>query len=415
MTVFKGGRISGTVSPPPSKSRTHRAVFMASMADGESNITNALVSDDTMSTVEACRSLGAEVDVSGCDMKVQGGFLHAPVDTVDVGNSGTTLRIMTAVCSAFKGTTTITGDASLSKRPMQPLLDALSENGVECTSEDGHAPVTVKGPNWGGDFYVDGSQSSQFVTALMMAAPMFGTGSEIFITGDRVSMPYIDLTAFMMAEVGVYIEETPDGYFVENNGYSPRDYRIPPDYSSAAFPMVAAALGGKVTVKGMDPQDPQGDIAIIDILRSAGAYVTVRDDRITVERNILRGCDIDMSGTPDLFPVTAVLLSTAEGDSRLRGAPHLRFKESDRIASTVAMVNALGGSAEETDDGCIVHGVGRLAGGKVDACGDHRIAMSAAVASLVCDGDVEVDGMQCCSASYPGFVKDMKSVGLEAE
>ena len=411
--TFIGGGVDGTVRPPPSKSRTHRAVVLASLAAGESVIDNALLSDDVLSTVEACRSVGARIDVDGDRLTVHGGNLHAPDRTVDVGNSGTTLRMFTAICSMFDRECTVTGDPSVCRRPMGPLLDALSDQGVECSSEEGCAPVTGKGPNRGGEVSVDGSVSSQFATSLLTVAPMLPEDSGITVTGNVVSRPYLDVTVQMMEEFGSCVLGLGDTFYVKGGkGYVPHDCRIPADWSSAAFPLVAGALGGAATVEGIDLDDIQGDSRITDILKDAGASVSSDGDGVTVRRGELSACDVDMNDIPDLFPIVAVLLSTADGTSRLYGAPQLRHKESDRIASTVRMLNALGGDAEETDDGCIVHGVAGLKGGCVRTEGDHRIAMSAAVASVVCDDPVTVDDMDCCSVSYPGFIRDMGSIGI---
>ncbi len=413
--AFKGGRVRGVISPPPSKSHTHRAFFLASMADGTSGITNALLSADTKATLNACRAMGAKVDIADDAVVITGGDLHAP-GTVDAENSGTTMRIFAGICSMFDREVTITGDESLRKRPMGPLLRALEANGTVCSSNDGLPPVTVRGPNTGGRVSIDGSVSSQFITSLLMASPMLERDSEITVTGDMVSAPYLDVTVHMMHLFGA--EAVRDGNVFRikgGTGYTPFDYMVPADFSSAAFPMAAGALGGEVTVTGMDMDDPQGDKAVVDILRRAGADVSVDGTEITVRRSRLRGCDVDMGDIPDLFPITAVLLSTAEGDSRLYGAPQLKFKESDRIETVVNLINDIGGSAEATDDGCVIHGRPRLTGGAIVHKGDHRIMMSAAVASLVCDGPVTMDDVECCAVSFPGFPERMAGLGMDME
>ncbi len=413
--AFRGGTLRGTISPPPSKSHTHRAFFLASMADGTSRVSNALLSADTKATLNACRAMGADVEVGDDAIIIGGGKLHAP-GLVDAENSGTTMRIFSGICSMFDKDVTITGDESLRKRPMGPLLEALEENGTVCSSQNGLPPVTVRGPNRGGRVSIDGGVSSQFITSLLMVSPMLGRDSEITVTGSMVSAPYLDVTVHMMRLFGAHAVRDGSVFTVKGGtGYSPHDYMVPADFSSAAFPMVAGALGGEVTVTGMDMDDPQGDKAIVDILRTAGAEVTVDGTSITVGRSELRGCEIDMGAVPDLFPIAAVLLSTADGDSRLYGAPQLKFKESNRIETVVNMINAIGGSAEPTDDGCIIHGRPRLEGGSIVHKGDHRIMMSAAVASLVCDRPVVMDDVECCAVSFPGFPERMAALGLEME
>ncbi len=412
---FKGGEISGRIAPPPSKSHTHRAFFLASLARGESRITNALLSADTRATLAACRAMGAEITEDGDGFRISGGKLHAP-ETVDADNSGTTMRIFAGLSSMFDSPVTITGDASLRKRPMGPLLDALSQTGTRCGSDNGLPPVTVCGPNKGGDVSIDGGVSSQFITSLLMVSPMLENDSTVTILGNMVSAPYLDVTAHMMRLFGASVSRNGSMFGIRGRtGYRPHDYMVPADFSSAAFPMVAGALAGSVTVTGMDMDDPQGDKAIAEILMRAGADVRVDGTEITVSKGDLKGCDVDMGSVPDLFPIVAVLLSAAEGDSRLYGAPQLKFKESNRIETVVNMINAIGGSAEATDDGCIIHGKPRLKGGRIVHKGDHRIMMSAAVASLVCDGSVDMDDAECCAVSFPGFPEKMSAIGLESE
>ncbi len=418
MTVitFNGGEISGSISPPPSKSHTQRALFLASMANGRSIIENCLLSADTLATMDACRAMGAGIDLEGHTAIIDGGDLVAPAAPVDAQNSGTTMRIFTGICSMFDRPVTITGDDSLKKRPMGQLLDALGRSGVECSSNGGLPPVTVKGPNRGGPVSIDGSVSSQFITSLLLTSPMLEDDSTITIEGEVVSAPYLDVTTHMMGLFGADTSRDGNVFRVRGStGYRPFDYSVPADYSSAAFPLVAGALGGECTVTGMDPNDPQGDKRILDILSLAGAEITQDGNSTTVRKKELRPCEIDMGNVPDLFPIVSVLLSTADGDSRLYGAPQLRFKESDRIATTVNMINDLGGDAVATEDGCIIHGVRRLRGAHVKHHGDHRIMMSAAVASIVSDGPVSMDDPECAAVSFPGFPETMQTIGLESE
>lgn len=414
--AFHGVDVSGRISPPPSKSHSHRAFMLASMAEGHSKVDNALMSDDIISTIGACRAMGAVIDVREDCSIVDGGNLHAPAETVDVGNSGTTMRIYAGLSSMFSEEVRLDGDDSIRKRPMGPLLKALEQAGVQCGSNDGLPPVTIKGPSKGGDIRIDGGVSSQYISALLMVSPMLGTDSRIIVEGNMVSAPYLDVTTHMMGLFGADARRDGNVFHVKGGtGYTPYDYSVPADFSSAAFPLVAGALGGDVTVTNLDMDDPQGDRMIVNVLRTAGADVEVGDGSITVHRRAIKGCRIDMGSIPDLFPITAILLSTAEGDSELYGAPQLKFKESNRIETVVNMIRALGGDAEPTDEGCIIHGRPRLAGGRVVHRGDHRIMMSAAVASIVCDGPVVMDDCECCNVSFPGFPEKMAAIGLGHE
>ncbi len=416
MITFKGGKAEGKVSPPPSKSHTHRAIIMSSLSGGKCKVSSPLFSFDTRSTMNAVRTMGSIVEEKDDGINIDATTFHAPDSIIDVGNSGTTLRLMTGISSVFDEKVTLTGDESIQKRPMGPLLDTLSTCNVKCTSNDRKPPVTVKGPAKSGILEIDGSMSSQFVSSLIMMSPLLDGPVEIIIKGELVSKPYIDITIYMMKKFGIIVKETEKGYYIEPQNYKPFDYRVPADFSSSAFPLVAGALSGSVTVCGMDIEDPQGDRRIVDVLKNAGCTVEIKNDEITCTSNGRpKHMDVDMSDIPDLFPIVAVLLSTADGTSRLYGAPHLRFKESDRIALTEKMLKTLGADITGTDDGCIINGVKKLKGGAIEHNGDHRMMMAAAIASLISDGPISMKNDECWNVSYPGFPEQMKSLGVEWE
>ena len=411
--TFTGGSARGTVSVPPSKSYTHRAILMAALSGGRCRISNPLLSFDTRATADAVRSMGAEVTEGDGWLMVSSEGLHAPDSTVDVLNSGTTMRLMTGISALFPTPTTITGDASIRKRPMGPLLNALEACGVRCTSQDGRAPITIQGPVTGHEVRVDGSMSSQFVSSMLMMSPLVGHDMDVVIEGRTVSRPYIDITLSMMRMFGIDVKESEGIFSIAPQRYIPCDYTIPSDFSSAAFPLVAGGLSEEVTVGGLDMNDPQGDKRIVDILEEVGCKVIRGGGSITCSctgRPTAR--DIDISDVPDLFPIVAVLMSTADGTSTLYGAPQLRFKESDRIATVERMLTALGADIRGTEDGCVIRGVERLRGGRIEHNGDHRLMMAASVASLISDGPVTMEDDGCWNVSYPGFVEQMASLGV---
>jgi 3-phosphoshikimate 1-carboxyvinyltransferase len=379
-------------------------------------ISNSLLSNDTLSTLKAVESIGAKVSRTGDRILIEGGDLSPPKEIVDVDNSGTTMRIFSGIASMFGEKVTVTGDESIKKRPMKPLLDALSQMGVACSSDGGKPPVEIMGSNKGGRVTIDGGMSSQFITSLLIVSPMLTNDTEIKIEGRMVSEPYINVTVHMMGLFGANVTRENNIFRIKGGtGYKQCDYKVPADFSSAAFFLVAGALGGEVTVNGLQMDDPQGDRVIIDILRDVGASVSVSNDSVTVGKKDLVAKDIDIGGCPDLFPILAVLLSTADGESRLYGAPQLKFKESNRILTTVNMLKAIGADAKATDDGCVIRGKKRLSGGTAENEKDHRIMMAAAVASLVCDGPVIMDDAECCSVSYPEFLEDAGSMGIRYE
>ena len=414
--VFRGGRAEGKVSPPPSKSHTHRAIIMSALSEGRCEVYSPLISFDTRATMDAVRAMGAVVTEREGSVTVECESIHAPDRTIDVMNSGTTMRLMTGISSLFSEKVVLTGDSSIQKRPMGPLLDSLSAAGVECSSNGGKPPVEVRGPITGSELVIDGGVSSQFVSSLIMSSPLTGRPTDVRITGHLVSKPYIDITTSMMGKFGVEVTEEGNVFHAEPQHYRPTDYRVPADFSSSAFPLVAGGIAGRVTARGMDMSDPQGDRKIIDVLKEAGCDVEVSGDEVTCSNTgRLEGAEIDMGDIPDLFPVVAVLLSTAKGRSRLYGAPHLRFKESDRIALTENMLRTLGADIRGTEDGCVIEGVERLHGGRIEHNGDHRMMMAAAVASLVSDGPVSMENDACWNVSYPGFPEQMRSIGMDIE
>ena len=413
---FSGKTVKGVITPPPSKSYTHRAFFLSALSPGSCKVSNALDSRDTGATLNAIEAMGAEVRIRSDGIEIISNGLHAPDRVVDADNSGTTMRLFTGIASMFGSPVTITGDASLRSRPMGPLLDALSEMNVKCSSDNGKAPVTVCGPNKGGDVRIKGNVSSQFVSSLMMTAPMLAADTAIHIDGVLSSGPYLNITENMMKHFGSDIVTNDSVIRIKGGtGYKGHDITIPSDMSSASFPLVAGALGGSVTVRNMDMDGPQGDKRIVDILKEAGADVSIRGNEVTVSANELKAMNIDMGDIPDLFPIVAVLLCTAPGKSVLYGAPQLRFKESDRIKATADMLSALGADVKETDDGCVISGVNRLKGGKAEHHEDHRILMSAAVASLLCDNEVTMTNSGCYDVSYPLFPDHLRKLGMNAE
>ena len=324
------------------------------------------------------------------------------------------MRMLAGLASRLDGPTAFTGDSSLCSRPMKPLLDALSELGAGVTSENGCAPFIITGPVLGGNVHIRGVVSSQFISALLISAPLGKADTRIHLTTPLTSKPYVDMTISTMKKHGVSVETIDDVYLVRSGQvYSPVDVQVGGDYSSAAFLFAAAALTGEITVSGLDPADPQGDKVVISILEIFGAEVVREGENVTIKKAALKAADVDLADAPDLFPIIAVIASQAKGTSRLYGTAHLRFKESDRIMSTVLFLRSMGADISETGDGCIVTGPSRLSGANVTTFGDHRIMMAASVAGLIAAGNTIIDDSGCCAVSYPGFVKDMQKLGSD--
>ena len=408
-------RVSGSIPAPPSKSFTHRAIVLAALSRGPCHIQRPLLAEDTEATMAGMSAFGAEITRTREGLRVSAGALHAADAPIDARNSGTTLRLLTGVAALFEGETVLTGDSSLRKRPMGPLLDALESLGAPARSlgGDGQAPVGVRGIVHGGRTSVPGSVSSQFLSSLLIVCPLADGSSEVRVVPPIRSASYVEMTRRTMRSFGVEVDVDADTFRISGGqAYRPTDILIPGDFSSAAFPLVAAAItDGDVTVEGLDPETPEGDRRIVDLLRSFGARVDTAPDRVRVRSGDLVGQTVDVGDTPDLFPVLAVLASQADGETRFVHGEHLPLKESDRIAATVSMLRAVGGRAEPTVDGCIVRGPDRLHGAFVDARGDHRMMMAAAVAGLAAGGPLDISDPWCFRVSYPSFLDDMRALG----
>jgi len=329
------------------------------------------------------------------------------------------MRLVAGIASLIDSTTTLTGDASLIKRPIGPLMDALKQLGARCTyiGQDGVAPVRITGPITGPKATIQGDVSSQFVSSLLIACTQKSGPTEIELHGSMISRPYVDITLSMLRDFGAEIREKDGTYSVPERQRLKRDsYKVPGDYSSAAFMLAAGAItDGDVTVKNLDKESPQGDRAVLSHLESFGASVSCSSNSARVKGGKLQGTNIDVRDTPDLFPVLAVVGAVAEGRTVISGGANLRHKESDRIASTTAFLRAMGARVKPTDDGCEILGGDKLHGATVSTEGDHRILMAAALAALVSTSGTRIEDDESYKISYPGFLRDMHQLGCRLE
>jgi 3-phosphoshikimate 1-carboxyvinyltransferase len=400
LVVERTDKLAGSVRAPPSKSHTHRAVIVASLARGASTVRNPLLSDDCLATAEACRRLGANVEV-GEAMNITGvdGKPRAPPSGIDARGSGTTLRLLSAVCALCDGETVLTGTESVRARPVGPLLRSLTDLGArraESLYGDGRPPVAVSGVLRGGRTVIEG-QSSQFVSGLLIACPLAALDSSV--EARRLnSRPYVGMTIEHIRRAGGVVRHESLERFDIPGGqhYEAFDYTVPGDHSSAAFLRAAAFItGSDITITGLDPHDNQPDRAIGDIIGRMGAGG---------ER------EINLRDMPDLLPVAAAIACHADGTTVLSNARHARHKESDRIHALCAELRKLGASVSERPDGLVVSG-SALHGAALDGHGDHRIVMALAVAALRADGRSVIEGAETLSKSYPGFAGDLAALG----
>jgi 3-phosphoshikimate 1-carboxyvinyltransferase len=410
-------KLSGTITCPPNKSYTHRAIFLASLADGKSTIKNVLRSRDTNATIEICKSFGAEIQGDQNSLEVSGVGKFETTDlAVDASNSGTTIRIASAIAALRGGKTVLTGDESLRKRPMRPLLDALESLGAKCSSNDGRPPLTISGKMAGGEVSIPGNVSSQFISALLIAAPLTEKGITLNISSELVSKPYLDATIITMEKFGVKVKapEQYKKYRIEPQQYKHAAITIPSDFSSVALLLSAAVLvGGELTVKASVGDLAQGDEAIIDILGKLGVDVSMKNDTITVRSpEKLRGGRFDLSNTPDLLPPLSILVLKSESPIEVYNVRHARFKETDRIAILARELQKLGIKVNEKEDGMILSPPKEIRGASLNSENDHRLFMAFCIAAMYV-GDCTVSDPDSVDVSYPSFVSDMNSVGAK--
>ena len=411
MTVeIKSSLLSGHMKAIPSKSAAHRAFICAALSDSPSEIVCESISEDIQATINCLTALGAEITGGNGTYKIVPiNKENSAIATLNCGESGSTLRFMLPVVSALGRNTVINGSGRLPERPIKPLTEQLNANGAFISET---FPLQCDGKLKSGVFRTAGNISSQFISGLLLASPLTGGDCRIEITTELESKPYIDMTLSVMKLYGIEVEETENGYFIKGGQKytAPCSFNVEGDWSNAAFWLVAGALGGSgITCSNLLPKSLQGDKAVIEILKQFGATVTIQDDSFTISPAPLKGIEIDAANIPDLVPVLAVAACGAVGRTRIYNASRLRFKESDRLAR-VEDILKIGADIAQTEDGLIINGTGRLAGGRADASGDHRLAMSLAVASILCENNVMIDGAESVNKSYPGFFEDFRKL-----
>ncbi len=410
-------RLDGTATVPASKSHTIRAVILGALADGESVAVAPLDSFDTRSAADAARAFGAKIEMGSDAWRIKGisGCPSVPDNIIDVGNSGTTLYMVMGNASLVDGWTVLTGDAQIRRRTAQHLMDSLEQLGAKAVSTNGNglAPLMIRGPLAGGSATVVGV-TSQYLSSLLMACPLAKNGSEITVAGLN-ERPYVQMTLDWLDYVGAHVEVHGEIAGVSIPGgqrYRSFTRRIPGDFSSATFPICAAAIaGGTVALTGLDMNDSQGDKAVLDILASMGADIGFDSGgTLTVRGGSLKGVEIDMNAIPDAIPMLSVCACFAEGATVLGNVPQARLKETDRIAVMAKELGKLGARIEELPDGLVVHG-GGLHGGSVHGHGDHRVVMALTIAGFASDGPIRVDTAEAAGVTFPGFWDAMRALG----
>lgn len=402
--------LGGELAAIPSKSDAHRVLILAALSIGTTRVEINRLSDDIQTTIDCLLALGAEIRRTPDALIVNGISAFAEHPILNCRESGSTLRFLLPVAAVCGVNARFTGSGRLPERPISELMEAMRLHGVRFSAEQ--LPFSIEEKLSGGEYVLPGNVSSQYLTGLLLALPLAKEDSILKLTTKLESAAYVEMTLRTLRSFGAVVEEQDGTYRIPGSQVyrTPGIIRVEGDWSNAAFFLAAGALKNRVRLTGLSKMSPQGDQSILAALTRFGAKVLQSYDVVEVSPGALHGCELDVSETPDLLPILAVLAANAEGETRLVNAARLRYKESDRLTATANLVNALGGKAKELPDGLIVSG-GGLSGGTVDGCRDHRIVMSAAIASIACSEPVTILGADAVNKSYPEFFEDFSHLG----
>ena len=412
-------KLEGSIKVPPSKSMAHRAIICASLSDGKSKIDNIDYSDDIIATIEGMKALGANIIKKGDSLEVEGIYsssLNRKVERViDCNESGSTLRFLVPIALLIPGKSKFIGRGNLGKRPLKTYYEIFDKQGIKYSYENEKLNLDVEGNLKGGEFYVEGNVSSQFITGLLFTLPLLKEDSKIVITTEMESKGYIDLTLSAMKEFGIDIINNDYREFIikGNQKYTSRDYRVEGDYSQGAFFLCANALGNDIEVKDLSLKSLQGDKEVVDILERMGVEFINSENGIRSKvKNEINSTIIDGSQCPDIIPVLAATAALAKGRTEIINASRLRIKECDRLAAVNSELSKLGVNVVENEDGLIIDGIDSLDGGiEVWSHKDHRIAMTLAIIATRCKNPIIIKDYECIAKSYPNFFEDYKMLG----
>jgi 3-phosphoshikimate 1-carboxyvinyltransferase len=410
--------LHGKVEAPRSKAYTHRALFASLLSDGKSVIEGALHCDDTQRTAEAIQRLGAKVVVKKTRTISSG--IQRPTTSnkpIDCGESGATLRFLTAIASASLKTVRLSGNRSLASRPLDPLVKAVNALGASAhATSDAHGlEVLVRGPLRGGEVTVQGDISSQFISGLLFATPLALRDVTINVEGALESRPYVDMSIDVLRKHGISIEES-DGKFrvPAPQKFVPASHKVPGDFSSAAFLIAATgAAGDEITISGLSPYEFEPDSAILKIAPEIGLEVQQNGNSLTIGKRELDGFEFDASNNPDLVPPLETIGCFADGSSEIRGVKRLVYKESNRLQTLPTELAKMGAKIHVEDDLIRIDGKRDLTGAAFDSQGDHRVAMACAVASLGARGESVIHNSETVAKSYPEFFQDLARLGVQ--
>ncbi|GKX51889.1 3-phosphoshikimate 1-carboxyvinyltransferase [Budvicia aquatica] len=415
LTLQPIAKFNGTINLPGSKSVSNRALLLAAMAKGKTRLTNLLDSDDVRHMLNALKALGIHYQLSDCHTICDIEGIDGPLKSnsaleIFLGNAGTAMRPLAAALCLSDGDIVLTGEPRMKERPIGHLVDALRQGGakIDYLEQDNYPPLRLRGGFEGGDISVDGSVSSQFLTALLMTAPLAIKQTKITIKGDLVSKPYIDITLHMMRDFGVNVSH--DNYQVfhiqgQQHYISPENYLVEGDASSASYFLAAAAIkGGAVRVTGIGKNSVQGDIRFADVLEMMGAKITWGSDFIECQRGELNGIDMDMNHIPDAAMTIATTALFAKGETLIRNIYNWRVKETDRLNAMATELRKVGAEVEEGQDYIRVVPPKTLNHAEIATYDDHRMAMCFSLVALS-DTPVTILDPKCTAKTFPDYFK----------
>lgn len=406
--------IHGKAAAPPSKSYTLRGLMCSALAGGSSRLIHPLDSDDTTAARNVLREIGVGIEQQNGSWTVKGGSFHQPAADLFCGESAGTLRFMAALCALVPGACQLTAAPSLARRPIMPLIDALSSLGIKCSATNGSTPVTVEGGRIrGGTVELPGNISSQYVTALLLIAPFTTEGLTIRLTSPLESRPYVMMTLDCMQEFGIEVSYPADmsSFHAAPQSYRPAEYVVEGDWSSASYLLALGAAGGATEVTNLASGSRQADRDIWIMLNRMGAGISTGEGCLQVRQSHLKAFRADLSDCIDLLPTIAVMAALADGESELTGVKRARLKESDRIAAVRAGMERMGIVINEEEDRILIKGT-TPHGATIDSMGDHRIAMAFSILGIVA-GDTVIEGAECVSKTYPAYWDVLKGLGAK--
>lgn len=415
--LIKPVTLKGTITPPPSKSLSHRAIICASLCNDEaiSRIDNVILSEDIEATIDGMRRLGAEIEIienknKTYRLNIRGSKGSIEYAEINCSESGSTLRFLIPIGLMLADKCKFDGKGKLIERPLDIFYKLFDENGIEYKNDQNKLPLTVSGKLKGGQYNLSGKVSSQFISGLLFALPLIKEDCVISITDNMESVGYVDLTLQMLEKFDIEVSNTDyREYKIKGNSkYKAYSYSVEADYSQAAFYLTATALGNSVNCQGLNKESLQGDKEIINIINK---FENFKKLGVSNSNEIV----IDASQIPDLVPIIAVLSALQKGKTtRIINAQRLRIKESDRLKAIATEMNKIGAEIHELKDGLLINGKDVLTGNaKVSSWNDHRIAMSLAIAATKCKNEIILEGYQSVNKSYPNFWNDYISLGGE--